>query len=295
MHSSASASIRTIIIAASFFFCSSILHAEESDFISAGTRIHYIVEGKGEPVLLIHGFGLSLQKCWLDTGIIKALADKYKVIAMDVRGHGKSDKPHNPAAYGEETVNDVVRLLDHLKIKKAHLVGYSMGGMITCSMLGYHPKRVLSAVIGGAGWYPPEEDPIPALRQQLADSLEKGNGIGPLILSLTPKGASPPSPEQIAMVNRSFLSGNDALALAALQRNSFQPPSAAQLRISKVSVLALIGEFDPRKSGVDKINALLPGMKVVVIPGANHMTAYQHPEFIKNLRAFLDEHTQARP
>jgi pimeloyl-ACP methyl ester carboxylesterase len=117
-------------------FCTSpLLVADDFFFDSRGVNIHYSVEGKGEPVILIHGFGTSIQLNWGTPGIIKALADQYQVIALDNRGHGQSDKPHAPSAYGSEMANDVIRLMDHLDIRKAHIIGYSMGGVITSYLL----------------------------------------------------------------------------------------------------------------------------------------------------------------
>lgn len=284
---------RTILLSVLLVFLIPVLNADDFFFESAGIKIHYTVDGKGEAVLLLHGIGGDIQTDWSAGGVIKELSNSYKVIAMDSRGHGRSGKPHDPGAYGMELVNDPIRLLDHLKIQKAHVVGYSMGGMIACAMVGYHPERLLSAVIGGAGWYPPEEDPLPAIRKQLADSLEQGKGIEPLIVSLNPIGAPQPTPEQMAFLNKMFLSRNDALALAALQRNFASPPPEALLRANKVPVLALIGEMDPRKSGVDRLDGLMPNLKIVVIPKANHLMALANPEFINSLRIFLGEHSAA--
>src|SRR5690349_10160902 len=108
------------------FLLPGVGRAEEQSFNSNGVRIHYYVEGKGEPVLLIHGFAVNAQLQWGLPGIIKDLAKDHRVITLDLRGHGKSDKPTEVKQYGTEMVEDVVRLLDHLKIKKAHVVGYSM-------------------------------------------------------------------------------------------------------------------------------------------------------------------------
>jgi pimeloyl-ACP methyl ester carboxylesterase len=105
--------------------------AEEGFFNSNGVKLHYVTEGRGEAVVLIHGFTGSAemwgQKAPGRCAVWEKLAKHYRVIALDCRGHGKSDKPHDPARYGAEHAEDVVRLLDHLGIKKAHVVGYSMG------------------------------------------------------------------------------------------------------------------------------------------------------------------------
>ena len=85
-------------------------------------------------------------------GIMATLAKDHRVIALDLPGHGTSDKPEKPEAYGVQMVEDVVLLMDHLHIKKAHIVGYSLGGMITAKLMTLHPDRVLSGTLGGMGW-----------------------------------------------------------------------------------------------------------------------------------------------
>ena len=121
-------------------------------FDSKGVKISFSAQGKGEPVVLIHGFFSSAGINWDLPGTSSLLAKDHQVIAMDVRGHGQSDKPTKEEAYGPELVEDVARLLDHLKIKKAHIVGYSMGGIIAAKLLARYPDRALSGTLGGMGW-----------------------------------------------------------------------------------------------------------------------------------------------
>lgn len=142
----------------------------DSTFDSGGTEIRYTIEGAGEPVLLIHGFRASGDLNWKLPGVNKALAPHFQVITIDNRGHGKSASPDDDR-YGIEMVNDSVRLLDHLGIESAHVVGYSMGGMIAIKLSVLHPERVRSAVIGGMGWY--EETPIPANEPEPTEHFEK--------------------------------------------------------------------------------------------------------------------------
>jgi pimeloyl-ACP methyl ester carboxylesterase len=85
-------------------------------------------------------------------GTIDALARDRQVIAVDLPGYGESDKPADPASYGEQWVDDVILLLDHLNIRKAHVVGYSMGGMVALKIIAEHPDRVISGTLGGMGW-----------------------------------------------------------------------------------------------------------------------------------------------
>ncbi len=140
------------LVAACAFLATASLQAKGAFFDSKGVRIHYLDEGEGDPVLLIHGFTASATLNWGIPGILKNLAADHRVIALDNRGHGSSDKPQKMEDYGAEMVEDAVRLLDHLEIESAHVVGYSMGGMIALKMSVPHPERMRSAVIGGMGW-----------------------------------------------------------------------------------------------------------------------------------------------
>ena len=279
----------------------SSVRAEDQFFDSNGVRIHYIVEGQGEPVVLIHGFTADIDKNWR-TGfaagpqnnrqgprIVQALARNYRVIALDNRGHGKSDKPHDTKQYGLEMVEDIVRLLDHLKIKKAHVVGYSMGAIITFKLLATHPDRLLSATLGGHSGI--RDGSRTQFYDELATSLEQGKGFGPLIVALTPAGRPKPSAEQIEMINASLTKSNDPKALAAVVRAFRDLAVAAEkLETNQVPTLALIGELDPLKQGVDALQGHMGNLKIVVIPGADHMTAVSNPEFIKGLSEFLARH-----
>ena len=119
---------------------------------SSGVKISYAVQGEGEPVVLVHGWLSSAAINWDLPGTTAMLAQKYRVVTFDVPGHGQSDAPTDERAYGQELVVDVVRLLDHLQIDKAHIVGYSMGGIIAGNFIAKHPERVISGTLGGMGW-----------------------------------------------------------------------------------------------------------------------------------------------
>jgi pimeloyl-ACP methyl ester carboxylesterase len=268
------------------------LHTEDLFFNSAGVRIRYTIEGKGEPVVLIHGFGANIEMNWAEPGIFKDLAGNYQVIAMDNRGHGQSGKPHDPRQYGAHMAADVVRLLDHLKIQKAHVVGYSMGGRITTYLVAEHPGRLISATIGGAGWMDQRRIVARrALMRELAESLEQGKGAEPLFRALTPVGQSPPTAAQIAAFSKTFESRNDPLALAAVARgNAGLQPAEAKLRASSVPVLAVVGDLDPVKNETEQLQGVIRNLKLILIPGANHMTVVRNPEFLNNVKSFLAEH-----
>lgn len=266
---------------------------ESQFFDSDGTRIHYVVVGEGEPVVLIHGFTANLQQNWNMPGIIDALKDDFQVIAIDNRGHGRSDKPHDPEAYGMEMIKDPIRLLDHLGIEKAHFVGYSLGGFITGKLMTTFPDRVLTATLGGAGWYDPDSERMEFMTE-LADALESGNGIAPLIKMLNPPGNPEPTEEQIKALNMMVMLVNDPKALAAVIRGTQKWKVPVEvIRENEIPTLALIGEVDPLKDGVDELKRVMPDLNVVVIEGANHMDATSNPTFRESLLEFLREHSKA--
>src|SRR5437879_4243175 len=140
-----------ILNCAALVFMSGVV-ARGDEFSSDGVKIHYVTEGTGEPVILIHGLYSSAMMNWEFPGITKELAKQFQVIALDNRGHGDSGKPKAEGEYGEKMVEDVVRLMDHLHIAKADVVGYSMGGMIAMKLVTMHPERVRTVVLGGMGW-----------------------------------------------------------------------------------------------------------------------------------------------
>jgi len=265
--------------------------AERKSFESDGVTISYLEAGQGEPIILIHGFIASAQLNWVAPGVFDALAKDYHVIAPDNRGHGMSGKPHEASAYGPQMSKDIINLMDHLGIEKAHVVGYSLGGFITTNLIAKYPNRLLSAAPCGAGWSPPG-DGREEVSDAIAESLESGNGITPLMEALTPAGRPKPTKEQMDQMNKMVMAMNDPLALAAVARGIKDlAVTAAELEASHVPVHAIIGEIDPLKATVDPMQTALPGMTVTVVPGADHMSAFSAPEFIPALQAHIAAHS----
>jgi pimeloyl-ACP methyl ester carboxylesterase len=221
-------------------------------FVSNGVKIAYATRGKGEPVVLIHGWLASAGLNWELPGISSALAKDFHIIEMDVRGHGLSDKPKKEELYGEELVEDVARLLDHLKIEKAHLVGYSMGGIIAGKFVAQHPDRVRSLTLGGMGW------------------LERG-GLGQWAFDQI--GKNNPNAEALAICGRS-------LSRLALTRD--------QLKAIKVPVTVLVGDKDPVKDWyVKPLRAVRDDWPVVEIKDGDHLSCVLKPQFKEEIRKWL--------
>jgi pimeloyl-ACP methyl ester carboxylesterase len=279
--------IRFAAVVSAFLFLSPFgVAAEDQFFDSNGVKIRYQVQGTGTPVLLIHGFTATIEVQWGVPGILQALAKDYQVITYDNRGHGKSGKPHDSKQYGMEMVEDGVRLLDHLKIKKAHIVGYSMGAMLACKLMTTHPDRCLSVTLGGGGGL--REGMDFRFFDLMADSLEQGKGFGLLIAALTPEGGPKPSAEQVKSISDRLSAANDTKALAAAVR-SWKELSVTdhKLKANQVPALILIGDKDPLRRRVDDLKPLLNHCQEAVIEGGDHISAFAKPEFTKSLKEFL--------
>ena len=119
----------------------------EDKYLDAnGVKLRYIDAGKGEAIVLLHG-GTSRLESWITPGVVDNLSKDFRVIVFDARGHGKSDSPREPAAYGRQQALDVVRILDALKIDKAHIIGFSLGSSTVAQLLTLHPERFLTGVL----------------------------------------------------------------------------------------------------------------------------------------------------
>jgi len=114
--------------------------------------VHHEIHGSGHPIVLVHGWGLDSRRNWIETGWVDALEPLRQVVLLDVRGHGRSDKPLTAGAYGYRAMSDdVLQVMDDLAIDAADLFGYSMGAFIGAVLLGSHPGRFTSMILGGIG------------------------------------------------------------------------------------------------------------------------------------------------
>lgn len=268
-----------------------VAHVHANTFDSNGVRIHFRDRGAGQPVVLVHG-GLSSGAVWEELGVTQALTEAgFRVLAIDMRGYGKSDKPHDPGKYGLEMSHDIARLLDHVNIRQAHVIGYSQGALVANRFRANHPDRVLTATLGGAG---ANGDRSVWVRraEEFADAILKGD-IGPIVRVLTPPNQPVPTQEQLDSMYREFSARNDMKAAAESTRAQGFPDSADELRNNRIPTLVLIGDHDPNRVDVDWTVQVMSNVTVVVIPGADHNTAVKDPLFIKGILKFLSEHEAA--
>lgn len=247
-------------------------------FDSDGVRIAYIdvapQSGAGDPVLLIHGFASNHAVNWVNTLWVRTLAQAgYRVIALDNRGHGESEKLYDPALYSSEAMaGDAVRLLDHLGIARADVMGYSMGGRITAHLALDHRDRLRSALIGGLGMHLVEGRGLPS---GIAEALE------------APPGTPAPNPTAAAFRTFAEQTRSDLRALAACMRGSRQTLSRGEIAQIELPVLVTVGTLDTVAGSGPQLAALMPNARAIEIPGRDHSTAVGAREHREGVLAFL--------
>ena len=225
-------------------------------FDAKGVKIHFLVAGNGDPVVLIHGLDSSAEINWKLTGVIRDLAADHRVIAIDLPGHGRSDKPEKPEAYGLRVVEDVILLLDDLKIKKAHVAGYSIGGLVALKLASMHPDRVKSLLLGGMGW------------------LRDGSALQKIWekLGTRERGRTPAA----------FVRSVGKFAL-----------TESDLKKIDIPVKVVVGDRDPvRKLYVEPLQQARKDWPVIEIKGAGHINCVIKPQFRDEVVSWIKANTK---
>jgi pimeloyl-ACP methyl ester carboxylesterase len=241
-----------------------------------GTRIAYTARGAGPTVLLLHGFGADHLLNWERPGVIDALVGNgRRVIATDARGHGASDKPHDPERYaGDTMVRDAQAVLDHLGVERVDVVGYSMGAMVAARLVPDEP-RTRSLVLGGVG-----ERVVPP-----RSGGRNPEAIASALLADDPSAMA--SATGKAFREFADATGADREALAALSRSTSLQYSARFDEIV-VPTLVIAGAGDTLIRSPDALADRLPNARLCMVKG-DHLGAPYHSEFKDAIVAFLEE------
>jgi pimeloyl-ACP methyl ester carboxylesterase len=232
---------------------------------SDGVKLAFERVGSGTPVMLVHGFGSSRGQNWKSTGWYASLTEAGRsVVAMDCRGHGESDKPHDEAFYGHERMaEDVAMVMDAAGLGTAHLVGYSMGGFIGLRLAASAPERVSRLVLGGVGEFYLRGPRIAdeGSRSRLSDALLTDDKH-----SITDKRGR---------MFRDFADqpGKDRFALAACMRAMSPNLPAETLAQIRQPVLVVCGALDDVAGAPGPLAAAFPQGRAVTIPGRDHNSA----------------------
>jgi pimeloyl-ACP methyl ester carboxylesterase len=250
--------------------------APDKEFTADGVTIRYRDIGEGAPIIFIHGYTATLESM---IGVANALPAAHRKIALDLRGFGRSSKFSDPAKFGQAMVDDVVRLMDHLKITRAHLVGHSLGALISANVVSRYPARVSSAsLIAGPFWVEPQ---ISEESKRWTTDLDTGVGLTNFVQWLFPAF----SPQMATATNAGMMKSNDLGSLTASMRAI---PKLAVSGLSKdVKALVIAGTADPLFATSPPFAKMSPGAQLVEVAGANHMSVLTHAESIKAITAQL--------
>ncbi|MGZ6021073.1 MAG: alpha/beta fold hydrolase [Rhizomicrobium sp.] len=232
--------------------------------------------GEGRPIILVHGFTSNRKENWQRLGWYGAFERRHiRMIALDCRGHGESAKPHDPAAYGrEQMAGDILALMDHLHIERAHMLGFSMGSRLALAAALKAPKRFSTLTIGGVG-------------EKLFEKREiVGNPMAEAMEAADPETITDPMLKSF----RQFADdqGEDRLALAALTRAKDEPFTREELAKLDVPVLVVAGARDELAGDPEGLAKVFPDGRAVTLPGCDHFSAIPHALFKATGFDFLD-------
>ena len=243
-----------------------------------GVRIHYHVEGEGTPLVLQHGLTSNISR-WYWFGFVGALKTDYKLLLIDARGHGDSDKPYDADAYDQKTMaSDVIAVLDAENIDRAHYMGYSMGGSIGFAIAESFADRFHSLIIGGMHPYPLDtvglEDRIRRIRS---------GGMEGYVADLAADG------DVISPERKAQLLANDPEAIIGASLGLIQRPDMSPaLPTMTMPCLVYCGDADGLHVGAAECVKHMPNVEWVSLPGLDHTQAMERSELVlRHVRAFL--------
>ncbi len=236
----------------------------------------FLDEGRGEPIVLIHGFASTKEVNWVQPGWVDTLTRAgRRAIALDNRGHGQSTKLYDPADYHMDAMAEDVRaLLDHLGLHQADVMGYSMGARIAAFLALKHQDRLRSMILGGLGI-------------RLVDGAGLPNSIAEALEASSLAKVSDP----VGHMFRSFAeqTKSDLRALAACIRGSRQTLTRAEAAFILTPTLVAVGSKDPIAGSARELAALLPRGQALDIPDRDHMLTVGDKVFKAGVLAFLSE------
>jgi pimeloyl-ACP methyl ester carboxylesterase len=234
-----------------------------------GVKIAYEISGEGRPVILVHGFASDRVQNWQTPGWYQTLnGGGYKVIAMDNRGHGESDKPHDAKSYGHDTMaNDVLAVMKAADVSKTLLMGYSMGGYISMALAVTHPELFEKVVIAGVG---ASYLDLNAAEAAVADPERRAMIADALLVEDASTITSRTARDFRAFADQA---GKDRIALAACMRGNRDVFSREELKKVMLPVLVVCGEKDVLTGSPDPLAAAFGKGRAVTVPNRDHMTA----------------------
>lgn len=249
-------------------------------FLSVGEqRLRFRDVGRGDVIVLLHGRGRTLENNWNWMG--DSLALSHRVIALDQRGHGKSTKPDSLKDYGAAMVTDVVALLDHLGIERAHLVGFSMGALVAANVTVRFGGRVKSLSILAGPFYADSASAARATAQFVAD-VQSGVGYRGLLRS---RGLSDSAVE--ASNARLMAASSPPALVAATQTMAILALPRERVSSQTVPALIAVGTADELIENNRQMAAWWPMARLLELPGVDHGGVERSPVVLSAIRDHL--------
>jgi len=243
-------------------------------FKNGDVEIAFLDEGEGDPIVLVHGFASSKDVNWVyPTWVSHLRQNGRRVIALDHRGHGASTKLYDPEQYHIGILaSDVLALMDHLKIPRADMMGYSMGSRVTAFIANRHPERLRSAILGGLGI-----------------GLVEGGGPGENVAKALEADSLDDVTDKMGRTFRAFAdqTRSDRRALAACLRGSRRLMSRDEAAAISVPMLIAVGTTDDIAGSAQKLADIVQGSEVLDIPRRDHMRAVGDKVYKEGVLAFL--------
>jgi pimeloyl-ACP methyl ester carboxylesterase len=250
-----------------------------------GARIAYDLVGEGAPLLLFHG-SLTSSALWRTLGYVDALRVAHRLILVDARGHGHSDKPTTTEAYAmERLVGDVIAVLDDCEVPETAYLGYSLGGRVGFGLGIRAPDRVRALILGGASHRPQNGVLDRIFYPGFLDTIET-EGIESFLTQWSERLGRAVDPTLRAV----FL-GNDRRALVPYLRRTDRDPGFEDELLSSIQrpVLLFAGENDHERLADSRAAAaILPDAELFVIADSDHeATPRRVFDIVPRVRAFL--------
>ena len=240
---------------------------------NSGVQINYKINGEGSSLILQHGLTSKLDK-WDWYGYVEELSKNYRVISIDARGHGTSDKPYDASSYDRKIMaSDIISVMDKEDIEKAHYMGYSMGGSIGFGLAEAFPQRVLSLIIGGMHPYPLgnlEIEPGVKALDLILESLEHGMDVY--------VGGMEPAPDERELAH--LLSNDSEAIIAASLALRDRPDISGVLPTMTMPCLVYCGDKDGLYRGAEECVKHMPNVTWLSLPGLDHREVMERSDVL---------------
>jgi pimeloyl-ACP methyl ester carboxylesterase len=260
----------------------------DQELVTTQATIRYRDYSSGTPVILLHGYTDRLETM---AALADSLSPAHRIVALDTRGFGGSTKYSDAARYGVATLDDVLELMDHLRVERAHFIGYSMGALQALNLAARHPARVLSATLLGVPAFQDTAAARAFLEPYLREMQAGGDGFRHFLGHVFPAWG-----DSILMaVSDSVAAVNDRGAMIASMEGMIALAIDPRSSATGVPLLVIAGTADPLYDLSRNLVAGWPGARFLALPGTDHETVLTQPVYLDAVRELIESRRRTRP